>query len=111
MTDAEITRLVAEKVMEWEQRTIDPLFGGTPEPHWVTHNDATKESAFQSLMWIHRRIDYFDPLNDDCDACAVLDKMEPVDRMLATGNYEITGDARRRQWIRAALRAKGVEVE
>lgn len=62
MSDEEIVRAVAEKVMRWELRN-DRLTG----LQWVQGDPPRRARAEGEGMW--------NPLTSDADACAVLDKM------------------------------------
>ena len=115
MTDAELTHAVLEKV--------------------IGIREGTQPNEFRVLRdgGIYWAGEDFDPLNDDRDVCAVLDKMvETKDCFLQkcgpewncyfTDSKEASGTAgpnvkgqafdpdRRRAIVLAALRAKGVEV-
>lgn len=131
MTDEEIVKACAEKVMGWR------LACGW----WFTSKACTEKSGHTIHSW--------NPLTDDADACAVLDKMqedgwrwilghhvrisfsvppgavagwfcelsrvpqEPPYRDILeqrASNYDPTPAGRRRAIVLAALKAKGVEV-
>lgn len=111
MSDADLTLLCANKVMGWNF---------TDTHAYATVGDYLIHSG------------EFNPLNDDCDAMAIIDKLLQEGWPSQIGNncvvkgeehychvwhnatfesYTLHATTRRRAIVLAALRAKGVEVE
>lgn len=119
MTDSEIIRAVAEKVMGWHQK------------EFINERGIRRDCWFQDDCPIPQGPTAdFDPLDDDECACAVLDKMAEegyyvrINSMYYDGHQgwecqialhgttePIVNESRRRAIVLAALKAKGVEVE
>lgn len=84
MTDDEMIRLIAERLMEWKETTeeeIDRIKGLKPPCFYVKHGH---------LFYYRHSFDYycFSPLHNDMDAMMVFDKMAERDHIsLYVTNY------------------------
>lgn len=74
MTDADIIRALAEKVMGWERHCIGKT-NFVEDFAWFNGGKKVAIECSDVILSAIHQVTYWNPLTSDTDSCAVLDKM------------------------------------